>query len=115
MVFASGNTSKNPPKTPAGLAIQKWKLFTAHNAQAAVGFARKQTQNSNNRKKVLSELKCPFTWELSSLKKKNMHTLDSSSQGKPLLWAQGLTAQRENSAQPDLKGFVLLASDYVWR
>lgn len=56
------------------------KCSVAHNALAAVGFARKQTQNSNNRRKVLSELKCPFTWDLSSLRKKNTHTLDSGSQ-----------------------------------
>lgn len=30
-------------------------------------------QNSDNRRKVLSELKCPFTWELSSREKKT-HT-----------------------------------------
>ena len=60
-----------------------------------MGFARKQTQNSDNGRKVLSELKCPFTWELSSLKKENTHTLDSSLQGKPLLWAQWLGADRE--------------------
>lgn len=71
------------------------KCSVAHNAQAAVGFARKQTENSNNRRKVLSELKCPFTWELPSLRKENTLTLDSSSQGKPLLWAPWLGADRE--------------------
>lgn len=76
-----------------------------------MGFARKQTQNSDNRRKVLSELKCPFTWELSSLKKKNTHALDSGLQGEPLLWARGLAAQIENSARPELQGFVLFASD----
>lgn len=85
------------PRRP-GLASphKNGKCSVAYNAQAAVGFARKQTENSNNRRKVLSALKCPFTWELSSLRKKNTHTLDSGSQGKPLLWAQWLLVQIEN-------------------
>lgn len=84
------------------------KCSVAHNAQAAVGFARKQTENSNNRRKVLSELKCPFTWELSSLRKEN-HSLLIAAHKASHYYGHRDSVQIENSTQPELRSFVLFA------
>lgn len=88
MVFASGDTTENPPKTPFGLCAQKWEMCTtAHSTQAVRGLPENK-QNSDNRRKVfLLELKCPFAWELSSFKKET-RAHDSSLDGRPLPGAQ---------------------------
>lgn len=76
------------------------KCTPAHNTQAVRGLPENK-QNSDNRKETfILELKCPFTWELSSFQKENMHayTHDSSLDGRPLPGAQQLKLQKENSA-----------------
>lgn len=65
-------------------------------------------QNSDNRRKVLSELKCPSTWELSSREKKT-HTHGQLQ----LLWqtiTMGLVIQAVHGGS---ESFVLAAFDDI--
>lgn len=112
MVFASGYTSKNPPKTLAGLAVQKMENVPQHT------MLRQQWALPENKHETQTiEGKFYQSWSVLSLgnchlSERTTRTHLIAAQGRATAMGTGARGA-DGAARPELQGFVLFASDYV--